>query len=86
MKTPMEILEIALHNLQNTSKEDVKLRTRELGIEIPQEPKLSCLINHFIFGWILQYMGALPAKRTAADEVEMAKKFAKKITELRKGN
>jgi hypothetical protein len=45
----LEILETALATLKQTSKDDVKLRTKELGIEIPNEPKLSSLIDHFIF-------------------------------------
>jgi hypothetical protein len=47
--TALEILETALATLKKTSKDDVKLRTKELGIKIPNEPKLSSLIDNFIF-------------------------------------
>jgi hypothetical protein len=74
MKTSIEILEMAFQSLRQTSKEDVKSRTKQLGIEIPQEPKLSCLVNHFIFDLGGAFNEIINSKKTEWVDFESLKR------------
>lgn len=45
----VDIINAALGRLNAMSEDDVKSRTSQVGIVIPEEPCLSHLLNHFVF-------------------------------------
>ncbi|PLX05016.1 MAG: hypothetical protein C0594_08365 [Marinilabiliales bacterium] len=44
-----DLLRKALEELDNMSQEEVQARSEELGIVIPEEPKISELMSNFVF-------------------------------------